>query len=521
MESGPAEVTAAWEEFRRVGSQAGEYKLPHPEGVRIVEFVATADILPSVHLSVLRDVTARAARDAERAELLAREQSARASAERAQQRLSLLAEASAALSRPAAPALFDRLGSLVVPRLADWFFVCVQNDSGQLEQSALSHVDPRHGPLLRDLFTRFPLSATSSHGYCAVMRTGISERVQQVSERQLDERAYNPEHRALLHALGMASTVIVPLSVHSRTFGALVFGRGVGRPRFTDGDLALAEELGRRAAVAADNARLFAESQRERQGAEEANRAKDEFLATVSHELRTPLNAMLGWAIMARTGDLSPEKQANALATIERSARAQAQLIDDILDVARIISGKLRVELEAVAINAVLSAAGEVVRPTAEAKHVTVELTLLDEPGPVTGDADRLQQIVWNLLTNALKFTQSGGKVEVTMARTADHLEIRVRDSGRGIAPNSCRMSSSASGRRTAHRLALMEVSASGWPSCATWSSCMVVRWTSPAKVSASARPSPCPCLRAWHPWRSRSSRKMCSATNPGRRSVG
>jgi signal transduction histidine kinase len=179
-------------------------------------------------------------------------------------------------------------------------------------------------------------------------------------------------------------------------------------------------------------ARVAAEEAHER--AEDANRAKDDFLATVSHELRTPLNAMLGWTRLLQGGQLSDEKRAAALAAIERNGRAQAQLIDAILDVARIISGKLRVEFCPVDPESVVSAAADVVRPTADAKGVELVVTRRGAPRDIFGDPDRLQQIIWNLLTNALKFTPNGGRVEASIAHESEAVTIQVSDTGLGIA---------------------------------------------------------------------------------------
>ncbi len=182
---------------------------------------------------------------------------------------------------------------------------------------------------------------------------------------------------------------------------------------------------------AADDARELAEA---------ANRSKDEFLATLSHELRTPLNAILGWAqllradVTAGVGDAADLEQ--GLATIERNARVQAQLIEDLLDVSRIVSGNLRLDLRPTDLRPVVAAAVDAVRPAADAKSVRLDVPLNGPPAPLVGDADRLQQIVWNLLTNAVKFTPHGGTVSVRIAAAAAGLELDVTDTGQGIAPD-------------------------------------------------------------------------------------
>jgi len=200
------------------------------------------------------------------------------------------------------------------------------------------------------------------------------------------------------------------------------------------------EELKREIAVRKwaeeERARLLVREQDLRRQAEEANRMKDEFLATLSHELRTPLNAMLGWAQVLRLGKLDSEAAARALETIERNARAQAQLIADLLDVSRIITGKLRLDLQPVELPAIIEAALDSARPGADAKGIDLDVSLDRLTSPVLGDTDRLQQVIWNLLSNAIKFTPPGGRVMVRLQQTGGSAEIRVADTGAGIRPD-------------------------------------------------------------------------------------
>jgi signal transduction histidine kinase/ActR/RegA family two-component response regulator len=182
--------------------------------------------------------------------------------------------------------------------------------------------------------------------------------------------------------------------------------------------------------------RQLAELREAREAAEAGNRAKDEFLALLSHELRTPLNAVYGWARMLQSGQLRPETSEQALAAIERNAHAQVQLIDDLLDVSRVITGKMRLDVRPVDLRAVVEEALTAVRPAAESKGIRL-LSMLDpRAGPATGDATRLQQIVWNLVMNAVKFTPKGGRIQVYLQRINSHVEIVVSDSGSGIAPD-------------------------------------------------------------------------------------
>jgi signal transduction histidine kinase/integral membrane sensor domain MASE1/ActR/RegA family two-component response regulator len=170
--------------------------------------------------------------------------------------------------------------------------------------------------------------------------------------------------------------------------------------------------------------------------AEMANRTKDEFLAMVSHELRTPLNAIVGWSAMMRRGSLDKERERHAVEIIERNAKAQAQLIDDILDVSRIVSGKLRLDLRPTQLHQIVATAIDSIRPLAESKSIRLRMALDHEAGPVSGDPDRLQQIVWNLLSNAVKFTSAEGEIELRLVDVSTNIEIVVKDTGQGIAPD-------------------------------------------------------------------------------------
>jgi PAS domain S-box-containing protein len=175
--------------------------------------------------------------------------------------------------------------------------------------------------------------------------------------------------------------------------------------------------------------------QRARQVAEAASEAKDNFLATVSHELRTPLSPILTWVHLLRRGDVQGEKAERAFDAIERSARSEAQLVEDLLDLSRIVSGKMRLEVRPVLLAPVIEKAVEIVRPAADAKGVYLQAVLDTVVAPILGDAERLQQVVWNLLSNAVKFSPKGGRVQVALERVNSHVEIAVSDTGQGIEP--------------------------------------------------------------------------------------
>ena len=206
------------------------------------------------------------------------------------------------------------------------------------------------------------------------------------------------------------------------------------------GTLTIIEDVTERVAREAElqaqieaRSRLLSSEKLARNEAERANRLKDEFLATISHEIRNPLNAILGWAHMLRLGNLTPANSERAVETIYRNAKSQSQLVADLLDVSRIISGKLRLDVRAVDLIAIVNAAMDSIRPAAEAKGIRLQTMLDPAAGPISGDADRLQQIVWNLLSNAVKFTQKGGRIQVKAQRIASHVEVVVSDSGVGI----------------------------------------------------------------------------------------
>jgi signal transduction histidine kinase len=177
---------------------------------------------------------------------------------------------------------------------------------------------------------------------------------------------------------------------------------------------------------------LLERERQAREDAQTANRAKDEFLATLSHELRTPLNAILGWASLLASGQLKPADQKRAIEIIERNTRVQSQLIEDLLDISRIISGKLRLDAKVTTIKAVVEGAADAVRTVADAKGVALELDTAQD-APLLCDPGRMQQVIWNLLNNAIKFTPTGGKVTVSTAREDDRLKVRVTDTGAGI----------------------------------------------------------------------------------------
>jgi signal transduction histidine kinase/CheY-like chemotaxis protein len=240
------------------------------------------------------------------------------------------------------------------------------------------------------------------------------------------------EPRFALHPLTLSDSVLLFLFLGVGTVLTLL-GDGFRRAR-REAEITLEESRQQ-----AEELRLaMTEAETARRTAEEANRIKDEFLATVSHELRTPLNAMMGWAQLLQVNKVNesdPEKRRHGLETILRNARLQAHLIDDLLDVSRIITGQMRLDIRQVDLVPVIEAAVESVRPAAEARQIRIRRLLDPLAGPVAGDPARLQQVAWNLLSNAVKFTPKGGRVEVRLERVNSHVEFIVADTGVGISP--------------------------------------------------------------------------------------
>jgi len=236
------------------------------------------------------------------------------------------------------------------------------------------------------------------------------------------------------------------ISRSGEVIGGLFFGHHLPGV-FSERTERVIEGLAAQAAVAIDNARLYADANRAaeerkalldaersaRAAAERASVMKDEFLATLSHELRTPLNAILGWAQILSTTPPEDDDLREGLSVIERNARAQTQLIEDLLDMSRIISGKLRLDVQRVDLRSVIEDAVAAVRHSAEAKDIRLQVVLDPAAGPVQGDPNRLQQCFWNLLSNSIKFTTKGGKVKIALSRVNSHLEVCVSDSGQGI----------------------------------------------------------------------------------------
>ncbi|MEG4806449.1 PAS domain S-box protein [Microcoleus sp. F8-D3] len=306
------------------------------------------------------------------------------------------------------------LADLAVPGLGDWCCVHLIETDGSIRLQAVAHSDPSKVALLWQIDQRLPLDPQGRHGVAKVLRTGESKLYPEIPEWVIEAVVPDRELQLVLRSQSQVlSAICVPLIARGRTLGSISLLCGESGRRCGEADLVLLEDLARDAAVAIDNARLYRE-------AAEANRIKDEFLGTLSHELRTPLNAILGWAQMLRQRQMSPEKTAVGLETIERNARLQTQMIEDLLDVSRIVSGKVCLKLLPVDLVPIVETAVKALSPDAEARGV--ELVSFCEEGVslVRADATRLQQVVSNLLSNAIKFTPPSGRVEIRLSEEGE-----------------------------------------------------------------------------------------------------
>lgn len=337
-----------------------------------------------------------------------------------------------------------RVAELAVPELADWCTIDILEPGAQVSQQlAVAHADPAKVAYAREIGQRYPSNRNAPNGAPQVIRSGKSELYRELPAELIERAARDPEHLRILRELKLESCMIVALrSEAGRSLGAMTFIYADSGRRYSEDDLSFAEDFARRAALAIENARAVSEveaararEQGMRERAEQASLTKDHFLATVSHELRTPLNVILGWAVVLRERELAPETQ-RALTVIERNARAQARLIEDVLDLSRINSGKLSLTLASVNVGEAVRAAALALRPAADGKGValTVDSQHDDTQLTISADADRLQQILWNLLSNALKFTPKAGSVLISAARVGSEVQILVSDSGEGIA---------------------------------------------------------------------------------------
>ena len=373
-------------------------------------------------------------------------------ARRARDASAFLAEASQLLAASLDYAATLRtVAEAAVPRLGDWCAVdIVPNPTAPtwpptLERVAVVHRDEQKLALGAELTARYPTDWSAEAGMAAVLRDGTPMFIPVVTEAMLDVGARDAEHRALLGALQFSSIIVVPLMARGHTLGALTLCHTESARRYDTADLALAEDLARRAALAVDNARLYRDAERARQAAEEANRGKSQFLANMSHELRTPLNAIGGYTQLLELGLHGPvtDDQRAALGRVQKAQQHLLALINDVLNFAKLEGGRVEYDVEAVDLRDVVADVTPLVEPQLTAKGLAFELRLPDTPCVVWADREKLGQVLVNLLSNATKFTAArhpvtgaAGRVGVELGARAgceSDVFLRVVDTGRGI----------------------------------------------------------------------------------------
>ncbi len=327
------------------------------------------------------------------------------------------------------------LARLVVPRLADWCAVDLLGDGGAIERVAVAHVDPEKVRWAHEIHRRYPPRPEAPTGLPNVLRTGQPEMASEITDEMLAASITDPEYLALIRSVGLRSAMIVPLVAHGRTLGALTLIAAESGRRYGDADLQLALELARRAALAVDNARLHRASEEARAQAEAANRSKTEFLAAMSHELRTPLNAIGGYTDLLLLGVRGPitGEQREDLERVARSQRHLLGVINDILNFVRVEAGFVDYHVRPVAVAELLAEVEPLVLPQLTGKA----LDFTRDAGPaglrVEADPEKVRQILLNLLANAVKFTEPGGRVWMSAARQGHAVALRVHDTGIGI----------------------------------------------------------------------------------------
>ena len=318
---------------------------------------------------------------------------------------------------------------LAVPDIADWTAIDIVDGNGEPQRLAIAHIDPKKVAMAQEFEKRYPSNPSSPYSVARVIRTGTPSVLEYLSEEMIDAGVRDPEHRKAIRSLGITSMMCVPLRVRSGVIGAITFVSAESGRRYREPDLQFAVSVATRAALAIENALAYEE-------AREANRLKDDFLANLSHELRTPLNAILGYTRMLRTKSVALERRDKALETVERNASALAQIVDDVLDMSRIVAGKLGVQIQPVFLPKLLEDSVSTVLPAAQAKDVHIAVKVDPDVRAIVADPDRLLQVLWNLLSNGVKFTSRGGRVDVHARRIDRDVEIVVSDTGEGIAPD-------------------------------------------------------------------------------------
>jgi signal transduction histidine kinase len=336
------------------------------------------------------------------------------------------------------------VAALALPHLGAWCIVDIVESDNSLRRLAIVHPDPAKQVLARMLEDGWPPRRDDPLGVPAVMLTRRPEIISPVTDELLRQAAQSDETRDVLHSLGIGSLLVVPLIARGTVLGAMTFVGATGGHSYTLRDLALAEDLAARCAIAIENARLYRDAQAARAEAEEASRAKSQLLAMTSHEIRTPINAIIGYAQLLDMGLDGPltELQRRKIERIQASSQYLLTLVDRILDTARTEVGRLTVQNEPVDLREAVEAAVSIAQPQAADRSLVLDVQLDGAPAQFTGDPIRARQILVNLLANACKFTEAGGRVGVSADSAVSALadgptrrwvRIHVADTGAGI----------------------------------------------------------------------------------------
>lgn len=375
-----------------------------------------------------QDISDRKQAQEERQRLLAREREARAQAELAEQRCTFLAQASEVLASSLNyETTFKSLAGLVVPFLADYCLIHQLDPDGQLQIVASAHRNPHKQELLDELAHLYQAHIQDPISFTAqVLRTGEPLLVSETPATMAQFVTQDSRLLEIQVQLDPKSLLILPLIARKQILGTLVLVMAESNRRYRQSDLSLALDLARRAAMAIDNAQLY-------YNAQAANRLKDEFLMTLSHELRTPLNSILGWANLVLSRNLNQRMLRQALETIEQKAKLQVQLVYNILDVSRLMTGRLRLNPSWVELGAIIQEAIATLKVAIAAKSIQLDTHLDPSVGLMQGDSKYLRRVVWHLLSNAIKFTPNQGRVEIQLTRVDNYAQIQVTDTGVGI----------------------------------------------------------------------------------------
>lgn len=426
-------------------------------------------------VKVTRDLTERRKRELE----LAREQAARTAAETSVAGLRFLVAASEALASSLDyEAVLNTVAGMAVAEFADWCTIDLVEGS-TLKRVATAHSDTTRLRLAREYAERFPPDPGAPNGSWKVIRSGEAEYYPDITDEMLAHNIRDPEQLAFLRKLGLHSALCVPLIGRSQVVGAITFVQGPSEGNLTEYEFWIARQLGRQAGLAIESAILHRELEHQHAQlsetaielehqteelqtqavhleelmteleaaneelqartaeAESANRAKADFLATMSHELRTPLNAIFGYADLLDLGIHGPvtAEQRHALDRIKRNQRSLLALINDVLNFAKVEAGKLELAISEISVRHILMELESVVGPQIAAKGLQCSFERPEADLRVLGEPERVEQILLNLVTNAVKFTEAGGTIRVSASDQADVVQIQVQDSGVGIPP--------------------------------------------------------------------------------------